>query len=258
MKFFQIFNILVAIFALIFIAGPVNSCEQDCRDGISNAFTDKWKGEATPIFQKLKANVTAFLYYSMSLDKISDNKTVIDQVTRELATEVFNDADNFTKSISKKFITNMPQLIQTAIFVVSPAFLGDCNHPHRVDQPPKNVNWTKDDCKKMDYICGNPPSICHFFDVAKQKCFNQLSQNIANITTNSDGIAFIKTIKDSVKAIANKHNLNSDGTQFLSDNVIANAQSSLNGFADKFSTEFCPDGCPEFDDEIKNLLLSFP
>ncbi|CAG8805243.1 42325_t:CDS:1 [Gigaspora margarita] len=250
MKIFQTFDILVVIFALIFIVGPVNSCEQPCRDGISNAFTDKWKGEVTPIFQKFRANVTAYLYYGMSLDKISDDKKVIDQVTRELATEVYNDVNNFTDT----FIFNMNQTIQTAIFVVSPAFLGDCKH--QVTQPPKNVNWTMKDCVAMDFICGNPPSICHFFDTAKQKCFNLLSQNITNNST-PDG-DYIKAIQASVKTIAKKYSLTSDGTQFLNDSVTKNVQSSLDGFPTKYSTGFCPDGCPKFDQEIKNLLLSFP
>ncbi|KAF0551566.1 Phosphoenolpyruvate carboxykinase ATP [Gigaspora margarita] len=252
MKIFQSFNVFATTFAMIFIAGSVKSCEKDCRAGISNAFADSWSNEVKPIFENFKKNATSNLFYGISFDKISSDPNVINKITKELINSVSGQCDNFTS----EYIYEMPGVIQNAIFNEEPKFMGDCNNPKRVTQPPKGVNWTMDDCVKMDYVCGNPPSICHFFDVNKNKSFVDLDQKIANYS--APGGVYITAIKNNVTAIATNYNLTSDGANHLETCISTNFQSWLNVFPASFSSAFCPDMCPKYDTNIKLLLLSYP
>ncbi|CAG8625228.1 23170_t:CDS:1 [Dentiscutata erythropus] len=252
MKNFRYFNVFITIFALIFITGPVKSCEKKCREGISDAFADSWGPEIAPIFDDLRTTVTTSLFFDMNLDDISDEWKVIDIVTRELATEVYNQINDFKNT----YLRNMSTVIQDSIFNVLPQFKGNCNDPFRVKQPPLGVNWTSQDCERMDYICGNPPSICHFIGIAKQKCFNSLIQRIID-NSDTNGI-YIQAIQHKVKTIADKHSLAYDGTKSITKSITKVVQNSLYEFPSYFKSRFCPDNCLQYDEDIKLLLLSYP
>src|SRR6266542_211915 len=149
---FTFFATIVAVSVLLFAVAPINACEQSCREGISNAFGDNYATEIKklikPFITKLQQNAYSGLVKIKSTTKSKCNKVIENEVNK----------------FQKKFSSGLEALIENSIFEQSPQFKGQCQHPLKVKQPPPGVAWTMSDCENQDYICGNPPAICHFMD----------------------------------------------------------------------------------------------
>lgn len=168
------------------------------------------------------------------------------------------------------------------IFADEPKFKGDCNEPHRVDQPSLGVNWTMADCHAMDYICGNPPSICHFMPMIKtrieRKLASQLEMKVggssglieggvsengggsadeADVYANFLGPALSKILMTHPKLEAYQATMHGNLNQILEvvrDQIVVEAAFLAPG-AEPMKNE---KWISEWDLEIKLLLLSFP
>src|SRR6185437_1209311 len=150
MKFSSTF---FATAVLLFTAIPTNACEQKCRTGISLAFGDNYAIEVKKLDEKFKSNLEKNLFTGFTKEVSSS--------TRSACNKAINyEVDCFEKS----FISTFAKLIEDSIFNQSPQFKGQCQHPFRVKQPPPGVAWTMKDCEDQDYICGNPPAVCHYMD----------------------------------------------------------------------------------------------
>ncbi|CAG8705321.1 13821_t:CDS:1, partial [Racocetra fulgida] len=245
MKPVRIVDIFVIVCAVLFIVEQVNSCEKDCQNGISKAFADNWADEVKPIYGDFQNNTLDHLFYGISSEKVSDNSTL----EKDLTTDVRNSVSDQIESITKTFISGMAGIIKNAIFNEEPKMKGDCNNT--VTQPPLGVNWTREDCVKMDRICGNPPSICHFLDLNKDKCFSDLKANVENST--KAGGDYINQIKKTVTDVVSKYSLTTTGSDYFMGKVLKNVQNTLNGLNGlgglnaKFKTDFCSNNCTQFD-----------
>ncbi|GBC03171.1 hypothetical protein RclHR1_00500019 [Rhizophagus clarus] len=254
MKFTSKFTILYTIYFITFLFSINQACEQSCRDGISLAFCNNYAQEWNPLFDTLGKNLTSNLY-----DGVTDN---VDQVKNLVDKAVLNQVNksraDFTSSC--KFI------VQESIFSKSPQFKGQCQKPLRVIQPKPGVNWTLSDCQNQDYICGNPPSICHFMnEYVKPRNVDLLKEALTERI--SDNGNFTSSLID----ITNQTVTNSgafDKSQTQLDNfmgiVTKNIKFELNQFGIAFNSSFCAPysnnstSCDKYDSEIKSILLSYP
>ncbi|CAG8462324.1 7612_t:CDS:1 [Acaulospora morrowiae] len=252
MKFTNIFGVLVTLIVILFVAVPVNACEEPCRVGVSKAFVDNWKTEILPIFKIFSVNSTFDLYNNTLLNNVTTDVKLLGKVL----SDIYEHTQQSISGLSDIFIPTLPAIIEDAIFNVEPRFKGDCNNPKRVTQPQPGVNWTLQDCANMDYICGNPPSICHFLDVAKNKSKNAIVNALTTLSSATG--TFLTTVVDEVKAVASGNGLPSSGTDYLVTMVTTNLQHWFNILPATFESAFCPNSCPQYDQDIKLLLLSYP
>ncbi|CAG8528342.1 26908_t:CDS:1, partial [Racocetra persica] len=200
------------------------SCEKDCQNGIADAFANSWSDEVKTIYGNFKTNALEHLCYGISYTKVSNDSTVVDNLTKNVYSSVSDKIDSFMKT----FISGMSGIIKNAIFKEDPKMIGDCNNPYRVTQPPVGVNWTYDDCVKMDYVCGNPPSICHFLDINKEKCFKDLKANVTECS--KVGGVYITMINDTVTKIASNYSLTKDNSDYFVGRVLKKCSKLLKSF----------------------------
>ncbi|CAG8447026.1 2403_t:CDS:1 [Diversispora eburnea] len=236
---FSIFIISCLVVLVLFSPNPTQSCETTCRNGISDAFAQAYTKEITNLFKEFYNNLKISLFYKVSgISKSTQNVTYVSCV-------------NITNDTMKSFEANLINVVRNGIFNEEPKFKGQCQNPLRVKQPPKGVNWTLSDCQNQDYICGNPPAICHFMESIVNP------RNIKNIN-----LDFIKFFTKSSKF------LNKISTQISSrikdknkaKAVINNFNNRLNDFQKNvFSKKFCTNNvCDKYNPNIKLILLSYP
>ncbi|KAI1320955.1 hypothetical protein EDD11_009278 [Mortierella claussenii] len=141
------------------------------------------------------------------------------------------------------------------IFKDEPKFKGDCNYPKRVTQPPLGVNWTMPDCHNMDYICGNPPSICHFMPMIKTRIVQKLRAELQTRVDGDDGDVYINFLGPALQTLLQQQPKVAKSQAALHGNlnqILAKVKDELIGFASEAQWQ------KEWDMEIKILLLTFP
>jgi len=247
----RLFTILVVL--LLSITFSVNACEQDCREGIAKAFADRYAKELKPRFDLFAADLKSSKLFKniqltnfMSSNKVTPFKA---QVSKDLTAEV--------SKLQKSFASSISNLVLNSIFNQEPKFKGQCQKPLRVIQPPVGTPWKESDCVKQDYICGNPPAICHFMDqIVKPRNVKNIS-NLLKTKAKANGEFFkilIKSIKKSTVKFAK-----SGKAPALDTLISKNLNAILDAFGKEFSKSFCKGtSCNKYDSAIKKILLSFP
>ena len=247
-------NLIVLVVTILFTAAPIRACEQSCRDGISLAFCNSYAQEWQPLFDNFSKSLTTNLYNGTS----DGNDQVINAVNTSVSKQVNKLQTDFTRSC--------PSIVQDSIFSHEPKFKGQCQKPLRVIQPKPGVNWTLSDCQNQDYICGNPPSICHFMDqIVKPRNVKLLKESLSSHAS-ADG-DFTSTItlviEDAVTRSGAFGNDTSKLNSFMG-TITKNLRTELDQFDKDFNDNFCftksdsTTSCDKYDDGIKSLLLSFP
>ncbi|CAG8447013.1 2402_t:CDS:2 [Diversispora eburnea] len=204
-----------------------------------DAFAQAYTKEITKLFNKFDSDLETDLFNRVSGMKKSTKK------------EIYNSCVNIISDTVKTFESNLVNVVKDSIFNQEPKFKGQCQNPHRVKQPPKGVNWTLSDCQKQDYICGNPPAICHFMEsIVKPRNVKNINKNF--ITTFTKSSTFLNKISNLISSKVD------DKSKAKA--IINNFNNSLNNFQKNvFSKNFCTKKvCDHYDKNIKLLLLSFP
>lgn len=247
--------VLVLFFASAFLLAinPVQACESSCQNGISKAFSDAYTKEIDKIFSKYVTDLTN----SNSLfDGVKVHTKLKIKINEAITAAVANQKNNFEDTLA--------DLAKNSIFNEKPQFKGQCQHPLRVKQPPAGVNWTLADCKNQDYICGNPPAICHFMDdIVKPRIVKDVNSDFKTRVSSND---FMGAIKEGIKSAATGQGLSGKDLDTVVNGVSSNVESTLPGFESDFGAKFCSPikgkknktTCDKYDSDIKSLLLSFP
>ncbi|CAI2171234.1 15006_t:CDS:2 [Funneliformis geosporum] len=229
------------------------ACEQDCRIGVAQAFVDSYALEIQPIFSDFSQKVTKNLYYNTSLSKITTDPSLVSSILKSIYTST---KDLVNKTLPQTVISESPRKIHDAIFETEPKFKGDCNHPKRVTQPPSGVAWTFDDCKNMDYICGNPPSVCHFFEDNRSRSIKAIVDDVKFHCSSGE---FYDMIMNNIKTVATHDGLESDNVNYLLEQTGMTIKQYIDEFPATFQMKFCSNNtCNKYDHKIKELLLTFP
>ncbi|KAG0282167.1 hypothetical protein BGZ96_000778 [Linnemannia gamsii] len=154
------------------------ACERQCQLNVSHAFADKYQLLTSQHFSTLSTKIEQSLFHGVPTTAYSPTE----------ATNAIQHLQEAVIKAQRAWDVSLFRTVFDTIFVDEPKFKGDCNEPHRVDQPILGVNWTMADCHAMDYICGNPPSICHFMPMIKTRIERKLAVQLEIKVGGSSGL----------------------------------------------------------------------
>ncbi|RUP48454.1 hypothetical protein BC936DRAFT_144540 [Jimgerdemannia flammicorona] len=258
-------------FALLLAAGfitLVSSCEKDCRLGVAGAFADRYRPIIDQTFGDLCEMVTQNLFSKISVPTEFSSAVPIDF----LQSELIDSACAEILKLNTKFNNALVWLMQRSIFTEEPKFKGDCNHPKRLPyaMPPKGQNWTLEHCAAMDYICGNPPSVCHFLKEIKDRLVTNIRSRLQTNADLQSGSYFrnlvnvlTTRIKSTLSATGHGALIDDTTTKIVEDGVLQNLLRIMQDWIEHSVNEFCTSDdldsqCNSWDDEIKPLILMWP
>lgn len=241
------FATVVAISVLLFSVVPTNACEQSCRTGISLAFGDNYSIEVDKLFPTLEDNLKDNLLKGFSGSVSSSTKSAFNKII-----------EDETDKCKHAFTGGFAKLIEDSIFNQSPQFKGQCQHPLRVNQPPPGVAWTMEDCEKQDYICGNPPAVCHYMDqYVKPRNVKNVNESL-NDRLSPNGSCFSSLVKNLIISAAKSNIKAIDLPEFVKI-IEDNIKVQYSDFVNYFKQNFCNGTtCDKYDHDIKVKLLSYP
>ncbi|OZJ02676.1 Phosphoenolpyruvate carboxykinase [ATP] [Bifiguratus adelaidae] len=235
-------SILLAAISTLAVA---KACETDCRNGVAEAFAGYY-GKVTDIhFNELAKDISQGLWTSVS------------SVPSNIQQEVTSAVTDQVKTMNQNFNGRLQPLFVNAIFNQEPRFKGDCNHPKRVQwaMPPDGVNWTLAECDAMDYICGNPPSVCHFLPMIKVRLIKNMQDALSSYTVSTTKpMNYVTALNDVISTT-----LQSIG-QTVPSQLQTNIQTILDQWKENSVMELCERAdedelCNGWTDEIKPLIL---
>ncbi|KAF9434104.1 hypothetical protein BGZ76_008550 [Entomortierella beljakovae] len=236
---------LIGAFSVAIFAPSVLACERECQVNVSKAFADKYEYLSNQYFTMLNNKIDDALFYGVPADA----------VTAAEKTTALNTIKDAVTAAQTAWTQTIFKTVFDTIFKDEPKFKGDCNVPHRVNQPPLGVNWTMPDCHNMDYICGNPPSICHFMPMIKTRIVNKLIGQLQAKVDGDDSDVYTNNLGPALQTIVAAEPKLQPFAATLHGNVnmvMETIKVSLVDFADKVQWQHA------WDMEIKILLLTFP
>ncbi|KAH7049725.1 hypothetical protein BKA57DRAFT_322490 [Linnemannia elongata] len=174
----RIWSGVITAFLLTLTSNLTEACERQCQLNVSHAFADKYQLLSSLHFSTLSTKIEQSLFHGVPTTAYSSTE----------ATNAIQHLQEAVTNAQRAWDMSLFRTVFDTIFVDEPQFRGDCNEPHRVDQPALAVNWTMADCHAMDYICGNPPSICHFLPMIKTRIERKLAEQLETTIGGSSGI----------------------------------------------------------------------
>jgi len=233
----------------------ISACEQPCRIGVSSAFSIVYDPQIKIVFGNLTAAMSAGLVPDSLIAGVAPKINVNDlqsQVGKTISTTV--------SGIENSLLSKVNRTLLDAIFVQEPKFKGDCGN--LVKQPPVGVPWTLDDCAKQTTICGNPPSVCnHIAQVKQRNIAAIMTQMVAG--TKSIANQIMTQVQTVLNSAFSKAGADTSSKNTAVSNLTSSMQVNLNAIFNNWNktslSAFCAAGaCDHADDQIKQLLLSFP
>ncbi|KAF9550530.1 hypothetical protein EC957_000204 [Mortierella hygrophila] len=268
----RIWTGVITTFLLALTSNVTEACERQCQLNVSHAFADKYQLLSSLHFSTLSTKIEQSLFHGVPTTAYS-------------STEATNAIQHLQEAVTKAqraWDVSLFRTVFDTIFVDKPQFRGDCNEPHRVDQPALGVNWTMTDCHAMDYICGNPPSICHFLPMIKTRIERKLAEQLeikiggsseivgggvgengggtadeADVYVNFLGPALSKVVMTHPKLEVYQATIHGNLNQILEvvrDQIVGETAYLASGAGPVRNEKWIA----EWDLEIKLLLLSFP
>ncbi|KAG0233093.1 hypothetical protein B0O80DRAFT_498751 [Mortierella sp. GBAus27b] len=226
-------------------APTVLACERECQVNVSRAFADKYEDLSNAYFTILHQKIDESYLYGLPADVL----------TVEEREATIKTAQDSVTTAQLTWDSSVFQTVFDAIFKDEPKFKGDCNHPHRVIQPPKGVNWTMNDCHWMDYICGNPPSICHFMPMIKTRIVLKLKEQLVARFDGDNSDIFVNNLSHALQTTLTVRPKLQAYAAILHGNLnqmLESVRDQIVHYANE--TQWLK----EWDTEIKYLLLTFP
>lgn len=226
-------------------APSVLACERECQVNVSRAFADKYELISDTYYTFLNDRVGKSLFYGIPEDTLTG-------VEVNTAIKTVQDSVNQAGIAWGKTIF---QTVFDTIFKDEPKFKGDCNHPRHVIQPPRGVNWTMPDCHNQDYICGNPPSICHFMPMIKTRINKKLTLQLQGRVDGDDSDVYVNYVAPALQTVITTQPKLALHIAILHGNlnqILEEVKKDLANFASETQWR------KEWDMDIKWLLLSFP
>ncbi|KAF9933381.1 hypothetical protein BGZ65_004151 [Modicella reniformis] len=236
---------IIGAFSVALFAPSAHACERECQVNVSRAFADKYEVLSNNYFTILSDKVQESLFDGIP-------SVTLTYTEKENVLSRFQD---WIVSAQTAWDSTVFQTVFDTIFKDEPKFKGDCNHPHRVIQPRRGVNWTMSDCHKMDYICGNPPSICHFMPMIKTRIVNKLKFQLVARFDGFNSDIFVNSLSPALQTVLTDLPLLQAYVTILNTNlghILDSIKEDIIDFADDSQWK------REWDSLIKYLLLTFP
>ncbi|CDH50721.1 hypothetical protein RO3G_07942 [Lichtheimia corymbifera JMRC:FSU:9682] len=269
---------LSAATVLLTTAWTAMACEPECRHAISQILADRYMPVIDSTMNELQDMLSDSLGSVPVPEQLSDlipTKEVQDgvQTTIEEGLEGFmaqlttptNGDDDTAVSLT------LEEGIHQAMFSGDQPFKGDCNNPSRLSRkmPPAGESWTREECQKMDYICGNPPSICHHLDQIKGRIVDYIRARLKDETLFGSGNLFkniAPAIKEKVRGTIRRYGAGSllkDPSVAAYINVMAtNTMHTLDKWSRDTVESLCTDQsdelCHGWDEQVIPEILKWP
>ncbi|KAI8388021.1 uncharacterized protein BYT42DRAFT_543394 [Radiomyces spectabilis] len=254
---------LLAVFASTAFA-----CEPECRRGLAADFTVQYE----PVVRMTLDNLQSELSKSLSNFTFPDQiRSVVpeDEFRNGIGSAVKNTLEQYSQLAAGQ---RLEKDIYNVMFNEDKPFKGDCNHPKRVDRrmPPPGDSWTRDECVKMDYICGNPPSICHFLDDIKGRIVKRMKERMQADASYDNGWlvrSLLQDLRYSVNNSLNKYGAGSmvedPSVNNIVKSLVNNSLRSLDAWVDSDVKSLCTtssehDVCDGWDEVIIPKILQWP
>ncbi|KAI8375152.1 hypothetical protein BD560DRAFT_392861 [Blakeslea trispora] len=254
---------------LLAAASTVLACEMDCRRGVSKGFAQFYQPVIKDSVSNLQYELTSAIQKITVPSIITDNIEA-SEVIEDLERSIQYSSDNFTNMATAD--SRLAEGFYQVIFNEELPYKGDCNNPKRLNRkmPPPGESWTMDECRKMDYRCGNPPSICYALEDVKQRCIGRMRRQITDYTSSENG-ALVKllvlSIRKSVhgslqKGAVGKLADNEEVEKYIS-KLVAAMNRTLGNWVDEDVKQLCDkpsqrDLCNSWDDAIRKEILRWP
>ncbi|KAI8994943.1 hypothetical protein BDB01DRAFT_774698 [Pilobolus umbonatus] len=258
-----------SIYSLLFIATGILACEMPCRRGVSKAFGEFY----TPVVQATVDNLQTHLVQSIT------QVTIPAKITNNVeSTELLHSVTVAINSSLSDFVSTatsedrLAQGIYQVIFNEELPYKGDCNHPKRLTRtmPPPGESWTMEECQKMDYRCGNPPSICHFLDDVKRRAIGRIRRQLTEYASFDNGLLvrnlvrkLRKSVHDSLASHGVGRLIEDNVTELYISKIVTSVIKSLDIWVEQDVKQICntpeqDELCNSWDDEINVEILKYP
>ncbi|KAG0083793.1 hypothetical protein BGZ93_009111 [Podila epicladia] len=235
---------------LLLLTSSSHACERACQVSVSNAFANKYQLLSAHYFDLLETRIQESFFYGLPAATTLMTQQETNRALSRLSSAVSRAENSWDLSLFRT--------IYDTIFVDEPKFVGDCTDPHRVDQPPVGVNWTMSDCHLMNYICGNPPSLCHFMPMIKTRIVRKLKAQLASkMDGGLDADVYINFLGPALQTILQSQPVLVQHSARLHGNLNL----ILEGIKKDIEAGFAEEDREwqrRWDLEIKTLLLGFP
>ncbi|KAL0094273.1 hypothetical protein F4703DRAFT_1817477 [Phycomyces blakesleeanus] len=178
----------LVVFTALF-AGLTLACEPDCRHGLANDFSKFYSPVLQMAIDELHEKLAAELTKPITIAEQLSVVVYEENIREDVRTNIGPALKGFVaEAVGKK----LEDGIFKVMFAEELPFKGDCNNPKRIDRkmPPPGESWTREECEKMDYICGNPPSICHFLPDIKLRIVGRIRQQLHDYARYQQGLLF--------------------------------------------------------------------
>ncbi|KAI7872370.1 hypothetical protein BDF14DRAFT_1752734 [Spinellus fusiger] len=174
--------------ALIF-ASTTFACEPECRHGLARDFTTFYRPVMELSMSDLHKRLTATTMKPVAIAEQLSAIVMEETIREDVRNSINNSLENFVNTASGKTLESG---IFKVMFAEENPFKGDCNHPKRLERnmPPPGESWRRDECEKMDYICGNPPAICHFLSDIKERIVGRMRDQLKDHARYQQGLLF--------------------------------------------------------------------
>ncbi|KAG0262394.1 hypothetical protein BG011_010191 [Mortierella polycephala] len=242
-----IFGMLSTLAFLPFMLSSAQACERDCQVNVSHAFSDKYQQLTADYFKLLSRKADESLFYGIPV------KTILNP---EDTTKAIQSVQDSVTSAQSAWDVTIAQTIYDTIFNDEPRFKGDCKAPLRVTQPPVGVSWTMVDCHLQDYICGNPPSICHFLPMIRARIVKKLSDQLQLRMDGDDSDVYANFLAPALHKLLTQQPKLEQYTARLHGNLNQILEDVKDRIASSFEAE--EQWRHEWDMDIRTLLLTFP
>ncbi|KAF7723519.1 hypothetical protein EC973_001894 [Apophysomyces ossiformis] len=258
---------LIAFFATTSLA-----CEPLCRHGVAQAFAEYYKPVVTMAVDELREPLIASMHRATMPEEL--DHTLPPGPLQAGAEKAANLAlDNFISQATARSLENGIYSVMFSENTEYQPFKGDCNAPPRRltrNMPRKGESWTLEECEKMDYICGNPPSICHFLDQIKARIVKEIKRQLSEHAKSDNGLlirGIAKNLREHVGAVMAEFGAGSAMDDPLTVNLlgayVSNAVRAVDIWADQDIPQLCNkptfnDVCNGWDDKIKPEILKWP
>ncbi|KAI8140667.1 hypothetical protein BJV82DRAFT_622054 [Fennellomyces sp. T-0311] len=250
------------------LASAAFACEPECRHGLAAAFAAFYAPVVQLSVQDLHHTFSGTLFNATIPKQVS--AVVPEEALRAgLMNSLSDTLDLFVDQAAGKPLEDG---IYSVMFSEKDPFKGDCNNPARLTRkmPPAGESWRRDECVKMDYICGNPPSICHFLDPIKLRIVTRLREQLVGYATFDNGFLVrnvVQTVKQTTSAVLAQYGAGSliedpNVTAYI-DGLVSNSVRSLDTWAAVDVKQLCErpgqlEACNGWDEEIIPEILKWP
>ncbi|KAI9472072.1 MAG: hypothetical protein EXX96DRAFT_582789 [Benjaminiella poitrasii] len=269
LTFFLAYKMLVKSLLLLSLVPFTLACEMDCRRGVSGDLARYYAPVLNETIHELEPQL------SRSLQDITVPATITAEVSQA---EILDDLRQAISTTLEDFfeLASAPSRLADGFYQVifneELPYKGDCNHPKRLDRkmPDPGESWTMEECRKMDYRCGNPPSICYFLEDVKSRCVGRMKRQLTEYASFDNGRLvsdLVRGARRSITTSLSNHGMGQLSESAAVEGYVAKVVSAIIRTLDHWVAndvrELCEkpgqeDLCHGWDDAIRKEILKWP